>query len=249
LNTKGVATVLYTFPGPADGQYPYNVAVAFSPDGGLYGATFYGGPEGSGVVYQLDGQGNDTVLHSFSLFTPNDYGQPIGNLVRDSAGDFYGTTYIGQAEAGYGYGVVYKLDTAGNARVVHNFTNGPDGGNPYGGVIIDSKGNLYGTASGGGASGAGVVFKIASGNETTLYNFTGGADGGTPLGNLIFDSAGNLYGTFRQRDGVVQLHRWLRWSLSAGWCNPRLPRQSLRDYQQWRQVERRRGVQDRSVRS
>ena len=195
LNTKGVATVLYTFPGPADGQYPYNVAVAFSPDGGLYGATFYGGPEGSGVVYQLDGQGNDTVLHSFSLFTPNDYGQPIGNLVRDSAGDFYGTTYIGQAEAGYGYGVVYKLDTAGNARVVHNFTNGPDGGNPYGGVIIDSKGNLYGTASGGGASGAGVVFKIASGNETTLYNFTGGADGGTPLGNLIFDSAGNLYGT------------------------------------------------------
>lgn len=74
---------------------------------------------------------------------------------------------------------------------MYNFTNGADGG----GVIFDSKGNLYGTASGGGTSGAGVVFKIASGNETALYTFTGGADGGTPLGNLILDSAGNLYGT------------------------------------------------------
>jgi uncharacterized repeat protein (TIGR03803 family) len=195
LNTKGDATVLYTFPGAADGQYPYNAGLGFSPDGQLYGTTFYGGPEGSGVVYELDGRGNDTVLHSFNLFTPQAYGQPMGNLVRNGAGDFYGVTFIGQAESGFGYGVVYRLDSAGNARVVHNFTNGSDGGNPYGGVIFDSKGNMYGTASSGGTAGAGVVFKIAAGNETVLYNFTGGADGGTPLGNLILDSANNVYGT------------------------------------------------------
>jgi uncharacterized repeat protein (TIGR03803 family) len=88
--------------------------------------------------------------------------------------------------------VVYKLDTAGNARLVYNFTNGADGG----GVIFDSKGNLYGTASGGGTSGAGVVFKIASGNETVLYTFTGGSDGGYPAWVVLaLDSDGNLYGT------------------------------------------------------
>ena len=83
--------------------------------------------------------------------------------------------------------------------MLHNFTNGPDGGNPYGGVILDSKGNLYGTASWGGASGAGVLFKIdKSGNETTLYSFTGGSDGGVPYGGLILDSSGNLYGNYQR---------------------------------------------------
>ena len=96
----------------------------------------------------------------------------------------------------YGYGVVYKVDTAGHSTVLHNFTNGADGGYPYGGVIRDSKGNLYGTAQGGGASGAGVVFKLdRSGNETLLYSFTGGADGGYPSAGVIRDLAGNFYGT------------------------------------------------------
>jgi uncharacterized repeat protein (TIGR03803 family) len=117
-------------------------------------------------------------------------------VIRDSAGNFYGTTFIGQADVGYGYGVVYKVDTAGHSTVLHNFTGGADGGNPYGGVILDSKGNVYGTASDGGASGDGVVFKIdTSGQETVLYSFTGGSDGGFPYGSIIGDSAGNLYGT------------------------------------------------------
>ncbi len=79
---------------------------------------------------------------------------------------------------------------------MYSFTGGADGAYPYGGVIGDSAGNLYGTTEGGGASGAGVVFKVnTSGNETVLYSFTGGADGGYPLGGLIPDSADNLYGT------------------------------------------------------
>jgi uncharacterized repeat protein (TIGR03803 family) len=80
--------------------------------------------------------------------------------------------------------------------VLHRFT-GADGQNPseYGHLIADSAGDLYGTTSGGGASGAGVVFKLNKTGETVLHSFTGGADGGTPYAGLTRDSAGNLYGT------------------------------------------------------
>jgi uncharacterized repeat protein (TIGR03803 family) len=196
LDTSGNARAVYAFPGAADGQYPYNAGVFFGSDGQLYGTTDYGGKTGAGVVYQLDGDGNETVLHSFAVFSANGYGQPTGNLIQDSEGNFYGTTFIGQADAGYGYGVVYKVGPGGHSTVLHNFTGGADGGLPYGGVIRDSKGNLYGTAEVGGASGAGVVFKVdTSGNETVLYSFTGGADGGYPLAGVIRDSKGNLYAT------------------------------------------------------
>jgi len=196
LDTSAHETVLYNFPGAADGQYPYNAGVIFGSDCHLYGTTFYGGRNGHGVVYQLDGDGNEKVLYGFDLLTGNGFGQPTGGVILDSAGNLYGTTFIGQADTGYGYGVVYKVDAAGRSTVLHNFTGGADGSDPYGGVIRDSKGNLYGTTNGGGASGAGVVFKVdKSGNEAVLYSFTGGTDGGYPLGGLIFDSFGNLYGT------------------------------------------------------
>jgi len=196
LDASGNETPVYAFPGPADGQYPYNGGVIFGSDCQLYGVTQLGGEVGDGVVYQLNADGNETVLYDFGTLTAHGYGRPTGNLIQDSKGNFYGTTFIGQADVGYGNGVVYKLDPAGHSRVLHNFTGGSDGGDPYGGVIRDSKGNLYGTASGGGASGAGVVFKVdASGDETVLYTFAGGSDGGVPYGGVIRDSAGNLYGT------------------------------------------------------
>jgi len=69
----------------------------------------------------------------------------------------YGATNSGGAS---GAGVVLKLDTAGNETVLYNFTGGADGGYPSGGVVRDSTGNCYGTASGGGASGSGVVYKL-----------------------------------------------------------------------------------------
>jgi uncharacterized repeat protein (TIGR03803 family) len=115
-------------------------------------------------------------------------------LIRDSAGNLYGTTNGGGAS---GAGVVFQIDPSGNETVLYNFTGGADGGFPFGGLIRDSAGNLYGTTNGGGASGAGVVFKVdRAGNETMLYSFTGGPDGGYPLWVVLArDSAGNLYGT------------------------------------------------------
>lgn len=196
LDRNGNATVVYTFPGPAEGQYPRASGVIFGSDGHLYGATNYGGSHGAGILYQMDNDGNEKVLYTFDFSTVNGFGQPDQGVIRDSAGNLYGSTFIGQADVFYGFGVVYKVDTTGHATVLHNFTNGADGGYPNS-VTIDSKGNLYGTASGGGTSGNGVVFKIdPSSNETVLYNFTGGADGGSPEGgSLIRDSVGNLYGT------------------------------------------------------
>jgi uncharacterized repeat protein (TIGR03803 family) len=91
--------------------------------------------------------------------------------------------------------VVFKVDPTGKFTVLHVFS-GTDGGNPEAGLTLDAEGNIYGTASAGGASGFGVVFKIDStGQETVLYSFTGGTDGGAPFGVMARDSEGNLFGT------------------------------------------------------
>jgi uncharacterized repeat protein (TIGR03803 family) len=120
---------------------------------------------------------------------------PYAGVIRDSAGNLYGTASEGGPLRG-GYGLVYKLDTAGRETVLHSFTGGADGRYPEAGLIRDSAGNLYGTTDQGGTAGAGVIYKLdTAGNETVLYTFTGGADGTNPLLGLIRDSAGNLYGT------------------------------------------------------
>ena len=144
-----------------------------------------------------------TVLYSFK--GAPDGALPVAGLVRDSAGNLYGTTYQGGASDA---GVVFKVDPTRQETVLYSFTGGADGSAPFAGVIRDSAGNLYGTANGGGAFGAGVVFKVdASGEETVLYSFTGGLDGASPCGGLLRDRAGNLYGTTSyggaSNDGVV----------------------------------------------
>ena len=85
---------------------------------------------------------------------------------------------------------------AGTLRVIHDFTGGSDGGNPVDGLLMSSKGLLYGTASTGGTSGLGTVFLIApSGIVTVLHNFLGGSDGATPNGGVIENASGRLFGT------------------------------------------------------
>jgi uncharacterized repeat protein (TIGR03803 family) len=137
-----------------------------------------------------------SVLHSFS-YSP--HGTEPSALLRHAQGNLYGTTYEGGAN---GFGVVFKLDTAGRQILLHSFGGGTDGGNPNAGVVSGPAGNLYGTTYYGGvtdggtySSGCGVVYKIdTSGHHTVLYRFTGGTDGGAPSG-VILDAAGNLYGT------------------------------------------------------
>jgi uncharacterized repeat protein (TIGR03803 family) len=201
LDTAGQETVLYSFTGGADGSSPY-AGVIRDSEGNLYGTTPNGGA-GYGVVFKLDTAGQETVLHAFTGRADGSY--PYNGVIRDSAGNLYGTTRYGGTAVGYnGYGVVFKLDTAGQETVLYTFMGGADGGVPYAGVIRDSAGNLYGTtyefgdlsASACFGYGCGVVYKLdTSRNETVLYSFTGGADGANPAAGVIRDEAGNLYGT------------------------------------------------------
>ena len=189
LDPTGHETVLYSFTGGAEGAYP-QARVIRDVAGTLYGTTSQGGTAYAGVVYKLDMLGHETVLYTFTGGA--DGGFPYAGVIHDSAGNIYGTTTSGGTR---GFGVVYKLDTAGHETVLYSFTGGADGGRPYAGVIRDAAGNLYGTTVTGGA-GFGVVYKLdAAGHETTLYTFTGGADGNSPNAGVIHDAAGNLYGT------------------------------------------------------
>jgi len=146
----------------------------------------------SGAVTTQSAQAQTfTVLYSFPWLNG---ANPYAGLVRDAAGNLYGTTFDGGA---YGYGTVFKVDPTDQETVLHSFTGGNDGGAPYGGLVRDKAGNLYGTTYQGGGSGVGTVFKMdTSGTETVLYSFTGtSGDGCYPSGGLLRDGMGNLYGT------------------------------------------------------
>lgn len=146
-----------------------------------------------------------TVLHSFTGSTA-DGANPTAGLVRDPAGNLYGTTAFGgltncSVFGDVGCGTVFKLDPSGNETVLHMFT-GADGAFPAGGLLMDAAGNLYGTTVNGGSAGfcrnfgCGTVFKLdPSGNFTVLHAFVESSDGGNPTAGLIIDAAGNLYGT------------------------------------------------------
>jgi uncharacterized repeat protein (TIGR03803 family) len=189
LDTAGHETVLHSFTG-ADGDYPV-AGLVRDAAGNFYGTTLDGGPWDRGVVYKLSTSGQLTDLYAFTGAA--DGGSPEGGVTLDSAGNLYGTAVNGGATQ-YG-GVVFQLDTTGHLTVLHAFTGGSDGANPYAGVIRDAEGNLYGTTLSGGNMGLGVVYKVAkTGNETVLHSFSG-SDGANPFGGLIRDSAGNLYGT------------------------------------------------------
>lgn len=194
VDTSGHETVLYTFTGGADGGNP-EAGVIRDSEGNLYGTTAFGGAASKtglqeGVVYKVDAAGRETVLYSFTGLA--DGGVPTAGVIRDAAGNLYGTT----DEGGLGAGVVYELDPSGQETVLYSFTGGADGGNPGAGVIRDAAGNLYGTAANYGSGGGGVVFELdTAGHYTVLHSFTYGPDGGAPSKGIVRDPAGNLYGT------------------------------------------------------
>jgi uncharacterized repeat protein (TIGR03803 family) len=193
LDSTGKETVLYSFAGPPiDGANP-NSGLVRDLAGNLYGTTQFGGVSNNGVVFKLDSAGNEAVLHSFEG-APSDGGLPCAGLLRDLAGNLYGTTYQGGA---LGMGVVFKLDSTGKETVTHSFAGSPaDGARPCAVLIRDFWGNLYGSAQTGGANN-GVAFKLdPAGKLTVLHSFMGyPTDGSSPWAGLIRDFAGNFYGT------------------------------------------------------
>jgi uncharacterized repeat protein (TIGR03803 family) len=196
-------TVLYNFTGGDDGFGPGG-GVVFDKAGNLYGTTPDGGSYSEGVVYQLslnNGQWQQTVIHAFTAGSDGAVGS-LGLLRLDAAGNLYGVTELG---GDYGAGVVYKLSPAGGTwtqTTLYAFQGLPDAGFPYGGLIADAVGRLYGTTYFGGTNGLGAVFELGPGpnvlsgwKDSVLYSFLGGTDASFPTSTLVFDAAGNLYGT------------------------------------------------------
>lgn len=132
---------------------------------------------------------------------------PSADLVFDGSGNLYGTTTLGGT---HGLGTVFELQPLSSGGwktiVLHNFSGGKDGRNPYSPLIFDGAGNLYGTTyQGGNSCNCGTVFELSPANgywkERVLYSFVRGSDGAAPKGGLVFDSAGNLYGATTEGGG------------------------------------------------
>lgn len=186
----GAETVLHNFTAGADGADPW-AGLLRDAQGNLYGTTLYGGLYNCGTVFKVTPSGIESVLHTFVCA---DGAYPVGGLVQDAAGNLYGTTNAGGA---YGYGAVFKLTLSGTLSVLYSFAGGGDGNAPYGTLVRDAQGNLYGTTYLGGVYNHGTVFEVfPSGVERVFHSFTqSGVDGGGPVGDLVQDSNGVLFGT------------------------------------------------------
>ena len=199
--------------------------VVFGPDDHLYGTSEQGGMYHAGTVFKLTPPAGicSTIACYWTVTDLHDFGSgtdgiapEYGDLIWDQQGNLYGTTVYGGTSSncnGGGCGTVYQLTPSGNGyteSVLYSFQGTPDGELPFGGLVLDKKGNLFGTTEWGGDWGCfyniwqftcGTVFELTyvvgvGWTEQVLYKFQSTGDGGYwPLAGLIFDSAGNLYGT------------------------------------------------------
>jgi uncharacterized repeat protein (TIGR03803 family) len=201
-NSGGVwtQTVIHTFTGGNDGYGPGSPLV-FDKHGNLYGMTPTGGAKSFGVVFQLaptNGSWKLKVIHTFTGGADG-LGGSAGRLLVDAAGNIYGASTAGGL---YGKGNVFELSNIlgqWRLKALYAFKDTPDGDFPYGGLVFDKYGNLYGTTYYGGANGIGTVYRLGRSkgvwHERVLYSFKGGPDGDSPISTLVSDAQGNLYGT------------------------------------------------------
>jgi hypothetical protein len=247
-------TLIYQFQGKGsnDASVP-NGGLIRDAAGNLYGVTAYGGTgdcvllgvkAGCGTVYELSppaqegGVWTETILYSFPTATQGYL--PNGDLAFDRAGNLYGATTFGGGKGttcdkfyGGQCGAVFKLSppkTKGGKwteKVLYGFAGGTDGANPNGGLVLDCKGDVYGTTYIGGdqsgqcgAEGCGTAFELepptkkgGAWTEKQLHLFAGGNDGAVPVAGMILDSNGNLYGItvgtiFRLAPPAPKSRRW-----------------------------------------
>jgi uncharacterized repeat protein (TIGR03803 family) len=202
-NGSWTLRTIYSFQSYPNANTPY-AGLTIDASGNLYGTTNSGGANGVGAIYKLspngDGTWSESVLYSFGSFS-GDGQYTWAEPVFDAAGNIYGTTVLGGA---YGSGTVYRLspnsDGTWTETILYSFTGQADQGVPKDAVWLDSSGNIFGTASADGTSGAGTVFELSSNSngswtEKTLHTFGAVGDGYRPFSNLTPDAAGNLYGT------------------------------------------------------
>lgn len=195
-----IYTLLHSFTGRADGATPEGITL----DGaGNVLVTTFGGAGTcpvckNGTVFEVD----PALVTGHAVYEfPSGYevSYPTGPVLIGSAGNLYGTALGGTGN----WGGVYELTPDGGSTwtesVGYSFTDGNDGNGPHGPLVMDSAGNLYGTAYLAGAHAFGTVFELTLGSsgdwtEATIYAFTGGNDGSNPFSGVTMDAAGNLFG-------------------------------------------------------
>jgi len=190
--------IIHNFANSA-GSRPW-ASVTLDGAGNVYGTTLYNGPgeTGSGVDFelsQISGKWQYKIIHNLNN---GGGGGPFGGLIFDTAGNLYGTTYGEGSCAATVYELFPQTNGTWKETVLHKFTE-TDGCQIYGGLAIDSAGNIYGTTAGGGTDNAGTVFELSNSQgkwlRHTLYNFLGGSDGASSFAGVILDSSGDVYGT------------------------------------------------------
>ena len=203
-NRKGTWTqkVVHAFTGGDDGSGPGS-RVTVDRAGNVYGMTPTGGAYGLGTIYQIrppsSGALTFKVIHAFTGGADGSNGSAGRMILRD--GRLYGAATTGGNQ---GSGVVFELTPKAfgewNFKTIYTFQGQPDGSFPYGALLFDPSGNIYGTTYYGGANGIGAVYELSpqpvgEWTEDLIYSFQQGPDGNSPISNLVFDKAGNLYGT------------------------------------------------------
>jgi uncharacterized repeat protein (TIGR03803 family) len=191
ISPGGSLSVLWNLDNTNDGAYPSGSLVR-GTDGNLYGTASSGGTNGSGTIFKITPSGSVfTILRHLENATTG--GSPYGSLVRGKDNNFYGITYQGGT---IGFGTIFKITPTGTLTVIKNMDN-TNGGYSYNNSLIQgSDGNFYGMTQGGGATGRGVIFKIAPGGNPyiVLRDFDLTSDGGQPRGDLVQGTDGRLYG-------------------------------------------------------
>jgi uncharacterized repeat protein (TIGR03803 family) len=162
-------TTIYNFGGNGiSGANPWYVTLVQGTNGNFYGTTYNGGKNLFGTVFNVTTTGSQKITYSFGS-TPTDGANPTGGLTIGNDGNFYGTTQQGGTES---MGTIFKITPSGTFMILHNFNAFVDGAFPWGPPILASDGNFYGTTSGGGGSGHGIVYKMTSkGVVSVIYRF------------------------------------------------------------------------------
>ena len=240
-NNTFTYTTLYNFGlgfGTDDGNYP-NAGVVLDSAGNLYGTTQFGGDFfcDCGIVYQLQpaaqGPWTENILYTFIGISQggSDVSFPASSVTLDRNGNLFGsTTGGGDVNCNLGCGGVYELIPNGDGTyqesVLSIFHGGRDGAQPEGGVIVDPRGNIFGSTEFGGGgtgcnngdSGCGTIFALrktpAGYQKQILFRFDG-INGYAPSADLIFGASHSLLGTV-QAGGVSNHGLVFRLTPAAG---------------------------------
>ena len=200
--TTWTYNVIHAFTGGADGSGP-GARVTVNTNGDVYGMTPTGGANGLGTIYALHPKPNGSwatkVIHTFTGGADGSTGSAGKMILR--GGHLYGAATTGGVN---GAGTIFEMTPTQTGewdfKTIYSFKGEPDGVFPYGGLLFDGGGNIYGTTYYGGANDVGAVYRLSPDgvgewNERLLYSFGTGSDGNSSISNLVFDSSGNLYGT------------------------------------------------------